>query len=1138
MQENLVETLNKNRKLALDINKSIWVSASAGSGKTTILVDRLICLLLNDVDIKKVVCITYTNNAANEMKERIYKILEEWIFLTDNELTKQIQKINSEIQITQELLNKARNLFINVLDNVDSLRIFTIHSFCQQILTKFPLESGIAPKFTIIDEQKQQELVDKAINFVLDNIKNYSSLYSSFQDIISYVNEDDFYSIFNNIIKNRRDFENANGIDFKDELLQILELNETEFIFNDDLIDKNTFEEEFINKTGYVSDLAWCIEENDIQDKRNNKYLQHLPEWFRMNTQDKHKNLQNYISAFVGSTTLEPRKANSKIKKAGYEVLYNNEAQRCKKFFDTIQGVNCYNNSMDIIKLSLAIINVYKTLKQQECFLDYDDLIIFTNNLLKNKESSEWVKYKLDNKIEHLLLDEAQDTSRIQWQVIESLVSDFFAGKSANENKRSLFVVGDGKQSIFKFQGAAPELFETKYRYYDAVLSKDVFNKVNLDYSFRSGRTILKFVDSFFKDREYSHKITKIADTVEHRAFRDIEGYVEVWPLVTVNKEEVEPWTFKFQMNEQLEKEKINAEYIARKIKSFFDSKKQITAKNGKRYLNYNDVMVLVKDRSGNFLFYLIKYLNTYKIPNSGFDIVNLFETIYIKDILALLYFTLFPQDSYNLANIIKSPILELYEEDLSKLCNYKNDNKTTLFDALMELYPDLYAYLDNIIQKSKELSLYEFCIYLFDILDLRKKIFLHTGISFDSVINEFLNFVKKFENDNSSDIAEFLYFAQNNDFKIKKDFNTNKINQVRIMTMHSSKGLQAPIVFICNANKERNKDNKHPIFWYENEEYKLPLFKREGKSDKLTLLKNNSDNLDEEEYFRLFYVAMTRAENELYICGIEKGYSKDDEEGNTKKETKITLHDLAVLAITKMNCMAKPFDFNSSLTKYCVGEVEENDDSIKYIEPYKLEKETKKYVKEIETLKHLEINKSKMEIYAPSQFFKHNDRDKAFDNVNEKMLLGTAIHKLLEVLPNVEASKRNGVADIYLNNLYNDLSEEHKAIAKEKVNAILNDKEYSKFFSDNSRAEVAIIGECDGMNIAGQIDRLIEFDDKIVILDYKNTVKDYKTSSDIPEPYIKQLSLYKKILQQQYKKPIECYILLTNYFRMVKANL
>lgn len=1066
-------------KKALDINSSVWVSASAGSGKTTILVNRLLVLLLNNVDISKVLCITYTKTAASEMKDRIYKILSQWAIMTDEELENDIK---TRLNITNKvLLKEARILFAKIIDNIDNLKIFTIHSFCQQIISRFPLEAGIYPNFELIDEYKVKSLIDEAIDITINN----EALYEDFKKIILVNTDDDFKKRIENIVNKRKSV--YDDLDYSDKLKEILDLN-------------------YSNKEEIIDDFLSGYNYNNFLRVKDHINKVSFPDSYLSDVLIK-EDIEKYTTVFLTQKN-EIRKP-KKSMDAESLIIFNNEAERCLKYISNIDKAKIYELSLSIINIALDVIKQYKILKDKSGFLDFDDLLIITYKLLENTEYSAWVNYKLDSGIDHILVDEAQDTSFLQWKIVEKLTEDFFSGDTKNENDRTIFVVGDEKQSIFKFQGASPEMFEKEYYDYknriDSV--RKGFYKINLESSYRSLKEILKFVDTVFKNEEYSKKISKLESKIEHKVIRDGVGYIELWPLI--QKKEI-----KEENSEDLDFESVNetehyfllSKYIVEKIKYLVNSNRCINTKNGIRKIKYGDIMILSRKRNKQLISILISELNKNNIPNSGSDRINLFDNIIIKDIISLLKFVIYNDDDYNLANIIKSPLLNLKEEDLYNLCVYKNENETTLFDALKVNFNDKYLFLNDIIEKSKTYTVYDLIFFIIN--KTKRDILNRVGNEFNLILEKFYDFILSFENNNSTSIVSFVNFVSNNTNDVKKDIDFSDDNSVKIMTAHSSKGLQAPIVFLCEATVIDSVD-VDSVFWVDN----IPIYKTTNSATRN--IKEYIGSTGYEEYCRLLYVVITRAENELYICGIQK-----------KTSSILSWYDLCKKALEELPSKVIKFDFDETLEKIVYGEESFYDikDDIK-VEKQVIDKSI------LENIKEYKDSGENIKIISPSQFYNHVDRDKIFDGIDENILRGEAVHKLLEVLPMVENNKEK-VADLYLNNMFSLIK--NKEEIKNQVLNIIN--KYKDFFNNKSKAELPIIGEVYDNIVSGRIDRLVELDDEIIIIDYKNTKKHYKTEKDLPVEYIKQVDLYKKVLENIYSnKKIKKYILITSYCELIE---
>lgn len=1116
-----------NRSKILDINNSIWVSASAGSGKTTVLVDRLLCLLINDVDISKIVCITYTKTGANEMKSRIYDILARWTIMDDEQLKLEIQKKININTITKEYLNKTRSLFTKVIDNIDNLKIFTIHSFCQQIIGRFPIEAGIYPNFDIIDDYKVKELINKAIANVMLSSLNDEHINKCLKNILANNSEDQFQKLIGHIIEKRKEFETLNRSDYRSDLKKLFKVHtETQQDIIDDFLNYDYHE---------VKQLCDHIENN-----YSTKTLKNIAK-AACYIGDKDK-IKDYINCFLTATGTARKPNSSDFEKENeYCDILLKEANRCINYISDMENYKYFSLSCDLIDFGLKIINNYKVLKNNEGLLDFDDLITITLDLLNNSQYSSWINYKLDNGIEHILLDEAQDTSKLQWDIMENLTNDFFSGETKNNN-RTLFVVGDEKQSIFSFQGADPTMFDNRFRFYREKIevSRNNFYKVNLSHSFRSLDTILKFVDAVFSDDNYRKKITTLEPKIEHHNKRLGTGLVELWPLVNVKiKEKNDGWTLNFENDEETQKREILAKYITEKIKHLVDSNRAIiTRDNKKRKIEFGDIMVLVKDRSGEFLSYLISYFNKNNIPNSGTDRVDLFSEIIIEDFISLFKFIIFQNDDLSLANLVKSSFLNLTEDDLYNLCRYKVENDTTLLDSFknIEKYSKQYLFLADIIEKSQNLSVYNLCFYLLENCKIRTKILSRYGYEANIILDNFLDFVIKYEEDNFSNLVSFVSFVNDNENKIKKDLNNNT-NQVRIMTVHASKGMQSPIVFLANANAKID-ENKDTLFWCDN----LPIYKTGAKMDVIKDIKDKNGFILHGEYFRLFYVATTRTENELYICGLgnTKGDSGNEEIKKDKEEKQQTWYDLSKLALDKLGAKAKIFELDPDCgsNKLVYGEENFVDIITSNSNDSNDNKKSESIDNIIENIKVYNTDNTQIKkTISPSQFYNHIDRDDRYDKINLAITRGNAIHKLLEILPNSKKTDAEKIADIYLNNYFYNLDKDSKCQIKKTVLDVLNNDKFKQFFTENSKSEVAIVGSVDDYDVSGQIDRLVEYDDRILILDYKNTSKNYKNVEELPQEYIKQLELYKKLIEKIYKdRTVECYVLITSYSNLIKV--
>ncbi|MDD2839500.1 MAG: double-strand break repair helicase AddA [Rickettsiales bacterium] len=1124
----MMEEVKKKQNIASNPDYSIWTSASAGSGKTTVLVKRLLRMLLSGIQPSKILCITFTNTGAAEMRNRINAKLAEWTTLNDEKLEKEIFELDGDYTNIKEKTKIARTLFAKILDYSNDFKILTIHSFCQQIIKRFPLEANIIPNFQIADEVISSELLLQAKDELL-KIDN-SEVKRSIEYIFTYENEEQFVALLKqamgqkdnllylkskffttdgviNEIKKSFDLEfEENSESIENEFLENLDLS----ILNDDLLDS-------VESSGKVTDL---------------KFISFFKNKF---------DLTKYIYLFL--TQKNEIKAEGKI--ITKNIVENfpqladfveREGRRVFEFVERRNNLINFEFTAHFLRLVYCIFDIYTALKKDAGYLDYSDLIFETDRLLNdsryknlNGENpySNWINYKLDEGIDHLLIDEAQDTSPIQWDIVKSITEEFFAGYGYKENEnRTIFVVGDEKQSIFSFQGADPNNFHIILEDYKQKIENcgKKFENIYLETSFRSLKSILSVADEVFKEPSRKNAISKLQDTIKHNIVRqDGVGKVEIWPLIgdkttkQEKNEELPNWEINYPENiEPTNKQKL-AEIIAKEVNSWFKNGKIIFSRKDKcfRPLRYSDIMILIKNRDKDFINYLIRQFSKYNIPTMGNDRFNLSENIISQDIISLCKFVLFNEDDLSLANIIKSPILNMSEDDLYKLCKYKNENNCSLWIAFSNC-----DFLNDLIEKVQILTPYEFLFYVFETKNIRKNFKERFVYLADEVLNEILNLVNDYEkNHNDATLLGFIEFLENSDLEIKRDIDLST-DEIKIITVHSSKGMESPIIILADTNHTKGKIQKtssilnHKIEGYD---FKLPILVKEKTNFTENTIKEQMQSEAEEEYLRLLYVAITRAENELYICDYGRGQQE------AKENCWYEILKQSIINIGAKNRKSENFEENILY----IGDEDKFDKTAK-INIKKMENQ-ENIGSIILTISQSKTQKEESKIINPSLYYAENVIVKPHEN-SDNIQKGKLVHKLLEILPEVKDSERDKIADIYLKDSH------YKNEIKEIVFNVLNNKEFQYLFGENSKAEVPIFGNIGKDIISGQIDRLTITNDKIFIIDYKNT--NYLPTK-VPEKYKKQLGLYKILIEKIYSnKIVECYILWTSFGKIDKIDL
>lgn len=500
---------------ATDPNKNIWVQANAGTGKTTVLVQRILRILFDNVLKNKtngILCLTYTNAAANEMKLRTLEELQKWVKLSENDLKEELKSFIK--QPTDSDIQTARKVFYQYIDNQDILKIKTIHGFCEEILRKFPIEAGISPMFKILQNYEHKLLLKRAFNDLINFKKNkqIQDINNAFERILEIYSENNLDDLFENLEKHIKEFQNTDFIKYRkyfiDKTKNLLNLNKE--------TDKSFSKEKLNNILKMAENEQNSLKKPTVYlDKIITKTKQYIESTI---------DFEDYKTAYLTDTN----EKNKNIKK---EFLHQ-EQDRVYNLAQYLLNEEIYKNTISLFDLSYAFYEIYTSLKQSENYLDFDDIIFYTKKLFSDSSVMGYILSNLDNYISHILIDEAQDTSPQQWEIIKLLSEDFLSyGKS-------IFVVADTKQSIYGFQGADPNSFlSTKDNIKDMLEnSKFELTNVSLKESFRYVNAISKTVNYFFN----TEKIKEISNFIndKHISTKNEDGFVEIYKVFTKEIEE------------------------------------------------------------------------------------------------------------------------------------------------------------------------------------------------------------------------------------------------------------------------------------------------------------------------------------------------------------------------------------------------------------------------------------------------------------------------------------------------------------------------------------------------------------------------------------------------------------------------
>ncbi|MDX2028033.1 MAG: double-strand break repair helicase AddA [Alphaproteobacteria bacterium] len=1109
-------------------DSSVWVSASAGSGKTRVLTDRVLRLLLDGVPPQKILCLTYTKAAAAEMSNRIAGRLSHWASCDENALRESLDKLQDKKPTDQQLIT-ARRLFARVLSCPGGMRIRTIHAFGQEVLRRFPIEAGLPPHFAVIEENDAREMQDDALNSMMRDISAAPNtpLDRALKFFACNIGERGFAGL-RSVLHDRGRLNDAVTKEGSFEKLiarirALLSLEPDETAENIIALAVQNIPRAEIKKAA-----QGLLEGSESFAKRGRGILVCLEKTL-VNQED----FETYARFFL---TAEGDFFSSYINKdlmstyPDLDTICRREAARLQGINERLEAAEIAETTEAILRLGWELITRYETRKQAQAVLDYDDLIIRTCELLRRPGIAPWVLYKLDGGLDHILVDEAQDTSRVQWDIVAALADEFFAGLSARDGKnRTLFVVGDEKQSIFSFQRADPEAFTAMRNHFQRRIEDagKFLDDVPLHTSFRSAPAILKTVDKVFANEEARKGVSE--NLVQHQAAPvpagapEKIGHVEVWPILSGserNKDDEDVWQLPFEYEEEHDPQVELAALIAGKIKNWLSKGEILSGLN--RPIVPGDIMILLR-RRGRFADLMVRALKKLDVPVTGVDRMILTKPLVVMDLLALIQFALLPEDDLNLATVLRGPLLNLGEEQLMQLAMQRDGS---LWQSLMakssaQPFAAAHAYLESWLNAADFITPFAMLTRILNeacpgsTISGRRAIWSRLGPDALDPIEELLNAAQSFGHRHTPSLQTFLHWLTAGETEIKREMDYGG-GQVKIMTVHAAKGLEAPIVFLPDAASMPRTQDVRSFVWDDNG---LPLYlARKPSAGAARRLWEQERQKQMEEYRRLFYVALTRAANRLYIAGWEKEKPKD---GKKKPQKEQSWYNLAAEALKPLHePAAVANDMPLPLVAF-------TDPVLR--EPLPVpseEKSTDKPTKLPDWARHTALPEAASpRSIAPS----HIAALPAAATPDSAFARGRIIHRLLQSLPDLDMAQRPEAAARFLANPRHNLkSEQQKEIQKETLD-LLSHPDYAPLFDPNSRAEVPLAGYSGKQPVAGQVDRLCLRGDEVWIVDYKTNRPPPQKVTDVAPAYHAQMAAYRDVLTAIYPgKKIRCFLLWT----------
>ena len=1123
-----LEKATQAQRMAADPSGSRLAAANAGSGKTRVLVSRVSRLLLRGADPSDILCLTYTRAAAAEMQQRLFKTLGGWSVMDGADLREDLtelfgqplETLNPPVQ-----LGEARELFASALETPEGLKVQTIHAFCEKILSRFPIEAGIMPGFEPLDDTEILELrqaVETQIlreamaepdgplaqglrvltlakaDITLEGI--FSWIAHSPQKVEAWLKEDTAKLADRLDLGSLRTAEGIaqdfwNGID-PDELDHVIEGLQGSTGTRD-------------NKRGQ---LLATLKPITILSKR----------------------FEAAHSVFMTKDNVITKQLTAKSTPTRAKFFLQTEAIRYERACQSLSALAIFELTTAVRHIAARYTELYAKAKHAARGLDYSDQILFTRRLLARSETADWVRYKLDGGIHHILLDEAQDTAPEQWDIINILAEPFFQpSPDQDPNKpRTLFAVGDEKQSIYGFQGAKPERFLDEIRR----RSDHAVSDIRMNMSFRSAQAVLDVVDSFLTDcggmqaMFDAETFAPASDIIRHVANRTDAGSVELWPITPAPEkpEENAPWdTTPVDALGEGHQTEILAREIAAEIKGWVKGRVPIFDRDtGKtRPTRYADVLILVR-RRGDLFEAIIRQCKRQNLPVAGADRLKLSEAIIVKDLLSLTRFCLLPSDDFSLAEVLKSPIIGYDDTDLMRVAM---DRTGKLFDALMAVDPNAADFLQDVIALSQSLTPFDFYARFLDLkfqgVTIRQRFFTRLSMEARDALEAFLDQALAHQSRMAPNLQTFLRAFSNGDVEIKREAETAR-SEVRVMTVHGAKGLEAPVVILPDTTSipsERDQllpDGKHAYIW-------KPA--SAGMVPHVSALSEAAAARTAQEQLRLLYVAMTRAESRLIICGPQVGGAK-------AKLKEGCWYDWASRAMAALDTVKIPTPFDREIDGEVVTGLRYGADAQAFEEQRAPAPESEMQLPD--WIAKTPPKEGRGRRVTPSHLLSDPSIDMAVRSPSVvknagRFRRGNLIHKLLEVLPEFPVARRREVAGKLLAG-YPDLPDGLAETVTQEVFAVLENPEFGQVFAPGSRAEVSLAGSAkglpEGLYLNAQIDRLCVNETDVFIVDYKSNRPPPTDPAEVTDLYLGQMAAYRELAREIYPgRRVSCALLWTD---------
>ncbi|MGJ8621802.1 MAG: double-strand break repair helicase AddA [Yoonia sp.] len=1071
---------------------STWLSANAGSGKTRVLTDRVARLLLEDVSPQNILCLTYTKAAAAEMQNRLFQRLGAWAMMADDALRDELHELGVDQQINAEALANARTLFARAIETPGGLKIQTIHSFCAGVLRRFPLEAKVSPQFREMEDRAAELLRAEVVDMIVQSPDAHVV-----HALLAHFTGDDLGKFTAEIARNADHFTGPLDTAALADTLEIPHGVDVEKLAEE------VFDRDLLRR---LADACATGTTNDVK-------LTAILRKLLQGTHPPHTVLEMLENAFLtGSSAKSPFTAKigslptKTTREANLDLIedLNPLMGRVEEIRPLRLGALAFDRTCALYDFARIFIPAYEARKQAMGALDFEDLIRNAKALLVDPAVAQWVLFRLDGGIDHILVDEAQDTSPTQWEVIEQLTQEFASGEGADpDRERSVFVVGDKKQSIYSFQGADPAAFDQMKAHFDAghrAIGKS-FVVTSLDHSFRSSQAILSVVDATFT----GDRAAGMDDGLNHIAFKEnMPGRVDLWDVIEKETfEDTREWFKPVDAPSATDHTVRMAQRVAQQIKHIINNETlpQEVGNTGtyiRRPITEGDFLILVQRRSDLFA-EIIRACKAAELQIAGADRLRVGAELAVKDLAALLRFLALPEDDLSLAAALRSPLFDWSEQDLFTLAHHRG--KAYLWNALRDAdHPETLAVLDDLRRNADFLRPYDLIERILTRHDGRRKLLARLGPEAEDGIDALLSQALAYESTGVPSLTGFLTWMETDDLEVKRQMDSQG-DRIRVMTVHGAKGLEAPIVILPDTAKRDIRINQEllpagdQLIWKPSAPSSSPA---------VSTLRDAVTAKQARERLRLLYVAMTRAEKWLIV-----GAAGDVGEGDASWYNIIA------------DGMAERGVYEAQSGDLKVRRVSELDwHGLELVEPARTV-ETPVTAPDFGPTAMPERAKTR----APSDLggAKVLAGDPAEADTEAAKARGTLIHRLLEHLPMAAPADRQALGL--------QLVQTDDAELVTDVIRLIDNPALAHLWTDTALTEVDITADIAGIGrIHGAIDRLLITDTKITAIDYKSNRITPDTAGQTPEGLLRQMAAYRQGLAAVFPDlPIEVAILWTH---------